>query len=387
LWCLLQNGQGYLIDMKPTAPKKSNLVNDVIQIVHQSRQFAYSAINFSVVMAYWKIGQRIVEEEQRGSNRARYGQELLAKLAKRLTKSLGKGYTENNLRYMRQFYLAFPIRHAVRGESSSSGKSAIRHAVRGESPDWSLEARKIIRPELTWTHYRLLLKVENIEARHYYMNECASQNWSTRTLERQIDTFTYERILSSKNKKKVKAAADSKAELPSELDFIKEPYLLEFLNVKPGTDLYESDLEKLIIDNMHHFLLELGKGFCFVARQKRISAEDEHFNVDLVFYNYILKCFVLIDLKLGKLTHQDIGQMDLYVRYFEEEIKQPSDNPTIGIILCSQKNEAIVKYSILKKNKRLFASKYKLYLPSEAELKKELQTELKRYRANLRLSK
>jgi predicted nuclease of restriction endonuclease-like (RecB) superfamily len=373
--------------MKPTAPKKSNLVNDVIQIVHQSRQFAYSAINFSVVMAYWKIGQRIVEEEQRGSNRARYGQELLAKLAKRLTKSLGKGYTENNLRYMRQFYLAFPIRHALRGESSSSGKSAIRHAVRGESPDWSLEARKIIRPELTWTHYRLLLKVENIEARHYYMNECASQNWSTRTLERQIDTFTYERILSSKNKKKVKAAADRKAELPSELDFIKEPYLLEFLNVKPGTDLYESDLEKLIIDNMHHFLLELGKGFSFVARQKRISAEDEHFNVDLVFYNYILKCFVLIDLKLGKLTHQDIGQMDLYVRYFEEEIKQSSDNPTIGIILCSQKNEAIVKYSILKENKRLFASKYKLYLPSEAELKKELQTELKRYRANLRLSK
>lgn len=376
-----------MTDMKPIAPKKSNLVNDVIQIIHQSRQFAYSAINFSVVMAYWKIGQRIVEEEQRGSNRARYGQELLAKLAKRLTKSLGKGYTENNLRYMRQFYLAFPIRHALRDKSSSSGKSAIRHAVRGESLDWSLEARKIIRPELTWTHYRLLLKVENIEARHYYMNECASQNWSTRTLERQIDTFTYERILSSKNKKKVKAAADRKAELPSELDFIKEPYLLEFLNVKPGTDLYESDLEKLIIDNMHHFLLELGKGFSFVARQKRISAEDEHFNVDLVFYNYILKCFVLIDLKLGKLTHQDIGQMDLYVRYFEEEIKQSSDNPTIGIILCSQKNEAIVKYSILKENKRLFASKYRLYLPTEAELKKELQTELKRYRANLRLSK
>jgi predicted nuclease of restriction endonuclease-like (RecB) superfamily len=365
--------------MKPTIRKKRDLANDVIQIVRQSRQFAYSAINFSLVMAYWKIGQRIVEEEQQGHNRARFGQELLGKLAKKLTKSLGKGYTENNLRYMRQFYLAFPIRHAVRGESSSSGKSLIRHAVRDESIDWSLEARKIIRPELTWTHYRLLLKVENKEARHYYMNECANQNWSTHTLERQIDTFTYERILSSKNKKKVKAAADKKAELPNELDFIKEPYLLAFLNVKPGTDLYESDLEKLIIDNMYHFLLELGKGFSFVARQKRISAGDEHFNVDLVSYNYILKCFVLIDLRLGKLTHQDIGQMDLYVRYFEEEIKQPSDNPTIGIMLCSRKNEAIAKYSVLRENKRLFASKYKLYLPTEAELK--------RHRANLHLNK
>lgn len=374
--------------MRSKVFKKDNLVSDVIQIVHQSRNFAYSAVNFWMVVAYWKIGERIVIEEQKGNVRAVYGQELLAKLANQLTKKLGKGYTENNLRYMRQFYLAFPIRHALRDESSSAKSSSpIRHPLRDESTNWGKAVAKVIRPELTWTHYRLLLKVENKRTRQYYMNESATQNWSTRTLERQINTFTYERILSSKNKKKVKSATDKNAELPNELDFIKDPYILEFLQVKPNVDLFESTLEKLIIDNIQQFLLELGKGFSFIARQKRISAEDDHFYVDLVFYNYILKCFVLIDLKIGKLTHQDIGQMDLYVRYFEEEVKQSTDNPTIGIILCSEKNETIVKYSILKENKRLFASKYKLYLPTEAELKRELRLEIKKYKESIRLSK
>ncbi|MBY0435906.1 MAG: PDDEXK nuclease domain-containing protein, partial [Cyclobacteriaceae bacterium] len=365
---------------------KSSLVNDVVYIVNQSRRFAYQSVNFSMVIAYWKVGQRIVEEEQRGSNRARYGQELLTKLASKLSQKLGKGYTESNLRYMRQFYLAFPIHHAVRDKSASTGKISIHHAVRDESTNWLAEISKVIRPELTWTHYRLLLKVEEKEARHYYMNESANQNWSTRSLERQIDTFTYERILSSQNKKKIKAEADKKTIPFDELDFVKDPYILEFLKVKPNIDLFESKLEKLIIDNIQNFLLELGKGFSYVARQKRISAENEHFYVDLVFYNYILKCFVLIDLKIGKLTHQDIGQMDLYVRFFEEEIKQPTDNPTLGIILCSEKNETIVKYSVLKENKRLFASKYKLYLPTEAELKKELRSEIKKYKKTIRLS-
>jgi len=210
------------------------------------------------------------------------------------------------------------------------------------------------------------------------MNECADQNWSTRTLERQINSFYFERLLSSKNKKAVisNTNKEGKKDKPSILDFVKDPYVLEFLELKPNSELYEKELETELLNKLQLFLLELGKGFSFVARQKRISADGEHFYIDLVFYNYILKCFVLIDLKIGKLAHQDIGQMDLYVRYFEEEIKQKSDNPTIGIILGAEKNETIVKYSVLKKNKQLFASKYKVYLPTEKELITELNAEL-----------
>lgn len=223
------------------------------------------------------------------------------------------------------------------------------------------------------------MRVEDEAARTWYMNEAAGSNWSTRTLERQINTFTYERILSSKNKKAVKKEAEQKIEKTSPLDFIKDPYVLEFLQLPLNKDFYEKDIEAAIISKLQHFILELGKGFSFVARQKRISAEDDHFYVDLVFYNYILKCFVLIDLKLGKLTHQDIGQMDLYVRYWEDNEKTGTDNPTIGIILCSQKNETIVKYSVLKESKQLFASKYKLYLPTEAELQQELNAAIMKY--------
>jgi predicted nuclease of restriction endonuclease-like (RecB) superfamily len=223
------------------------------------------------------------------------------------------------------------------------------------------------------------MRVEDEAARTWYMNEAAGSNWSTRTLERQINTFTYERIFSSKNKKAVKKEAEQKIEKTSPLDFIKDPYVLEFLQLPLNKDFYEKDIEAAIISKLQHFILELGKGFSFVARQKRISAEDDHFYVDLVFYNYILKCFVLIDLKLGKLTHQDIGQMDLYVRYWEDNEKTGTDNPTIGIILCSQKNETIVKYSVLKESKQLFASKYKLYLPTEAELQQELNAAIMKY--------
>ena len=336
-----------------------NVLSDIKTIIDSFRSQAFRAVNVAMVAAYWKIGERIVKEEQGGTKKAGYGEKLIQELSNSLTKEYGSGFSATNLKYFRQFYLMFPMGHALRDES---GDFAISHALRGE---------------LSWTHYRLLLKVENESARLYYMNEAIAKNWSTRALERQINSFYYERILSSKNKKALKLEANKNAEKSNVFDFVKDPYVLEFLQFKQNIALFEKDLETELISKLQQFLLELGKGFSFVARQKRISAEHEHFYVDLVFYNYILKCFVLIDLKVGKLTHQDIGQMDFYVRYFEGHEKQVSDNPTIGIILCSEKNETVVKYSMLKESRQLFASKYKLYLPTEKELIKELEAELK----------
>ncbi|HUQ97737.1 MAG TPA: PDDEXK nuclease domain-containing protein [Chitinophagaceae bacterium] len=335
--------------MKPE--NTGGLYKQIHSILQEARQSAYRAVNFAMVLAYWEIGKRIVEHEQGGNAKASYGEGVLKELSQKLTTDFGKGFDERELRRIRQFYQTFPIRDAVR-------------------------------PELSWTHYRLLLKVENEKARNYYLTEAIAQNWSTRALERQMASFYYERILSSKKDKAVmeeaQKATEALAALPE--DFIKDPYVLEFLSLPSGSGFLERDLESAVMQKLQQFLLELGKGFSFVAQQKRISAGDDHFYVDLVFYNYILKCFVLIDLKLGKLSHQDIGQMDLYVRWFEENMKTPSDNPTIGIILCSEKNETIVKYSVLKESKQLFASKYKLFLPTEAELIKEVEQELLHYK-------
>lgn len=314
------------------------------EIVQEARAKAYRSVNFIMVEAYWNIGRLIVEEEQKGKERADYGESLMQLLAERLTHEFGKGFTKTNLWYMRQFYLAFPILHALRGE-------------------------------LSWTHYRLLLKVERGDALRYYQQEAIANNWSTRQLERQINSFYYERLLSSKNKAPLKAEAHKPEEQAQPEDLIKDPFVLEFLNVKRDAVLQEKELENLLIEKLQDFLLELGRGFSFVGRQYRISADTDHFYIDLVFYNYALKCFVLIDLKMGRLTHQDIGQMDFYVRYFEDKVRSDGDNPTIGIVLCSEKNETIVKYSVLKGSKQLFASKYKLYLPTEDELKKELERE------------
>ncbi len=326
----------------------------IASVITSGKQTAYRAINSAMVLTYWEIGRLIVEKEQEGKERADYGDYLIISLAKRLTKEFGSGYNERNLRYIRSFFKAFPIRNAVRSE-------------------------------LTWTHYRLLMRVENINARQFYEEECIKSNWSTRALERQIHVFYYERMLASRDRKAIEKEAEEKT-TPlsiSPRDFIKDPYVLEFLDVKPDHKLYESDLEQLIMDNLQQFILELGRGFSFVARQKYIRADDDDFFIDLVFYNYILKCFVLIDLKMGKLEHGDIGQMDMYVRMYEDKFKIEGDNPTIGIILCSEKNEAVVKYSVLNDSQQLFASKYLLYLPSEAELKAELERE--RLLAELRL--
>ena len=325
---------------------KDDFYRIVKEVLEAARSNVYRAINFAMVKAYWNIGRLIVEEEQSGKTRAEYGKASIKELSKRLSQDYGKGFNERNLWYMRSFYLVFPKMNALRAE-------------------------------LTWTHYRFLLKLENENSRRFYLNEAAEAHWSTRQLERQINSFYYERLLSSKDKNPVMKEAGQKSVPAKPEDLIKDPYVLEFLDLKENMTFLEKDLEKELISKLQQFLLELGKGFSFIARQKRISVEDDHFYIDLVFYNYILKCFVLIDLKTGKLTHQDIGQMDFYVRYYEKEEKQPEDNPPIGLILCTNKNKTMVKYTLLENSKTLFASKYKLYLPTEEELKEELERERK----------
>lgn len=320
-----------------------NLYVGIRKILANARQRAYSAVNFAMVESYWLIGQQIVEHEQHGEARADYGKGLLKELAMRLTSDFGKGFDERELRKMRQFYQMFKIRDTLR-------------------------------PELTWSHYRRLISVENEQARIWYMNEAADSVWSTRQMDRQISTLYYERLLASKDKAPVVAEAKQKmSELKPE-QFIHDPFVLEFLNLKEYPALRESDIEQALIDHLQQFLLELGRGFCFVARQKRMRYDEDDFYVDLVFYHSILKCHVLIDLKLGKLTHEDVGQMDSYIRMFDALYRNEDDNPTLGIILCSQKSEAIVKYSVLNEGKQIFASRYKLYLPTEEEFKQMLES-------------
>jgi predicted nuclease of restriction endonuclease-like (RecB) superfamily len=314
----------------------------VSALITTTRSQVRAAVNQAMVLTYWQIGRFIVEEEQAGETQAEYGKALIKGLAERLTSEFGKGYDARNLRSMRQFYQLFPNWNAVRSN-------------------------------LNWTHYRLLVRVEDEAIRNWYMAEADAESWSTRALERQINSFYYERLLSSQDKKPVIAeAAEHNTEL-SPRDILKDPYVLEFLELGERSSFTESELELALIDRLQSFLLELGKGFSFVARQRRINLEGENFYIDLVFYNYLLKCFVLIDLKIGKLTHQDIGQMDTYVRIYEERFRGIDDNPTLGLILCSERNEAIAKYSVLAESQQIFASKYRLILPTEEELVAELR--------------
>jgi len=310
----------------------------------QARTKVYNAINSAMVEAYWDIGQQI---ENAVGDRAEYGKGLLQYLSQQLTAEFGRGFTVANLRNMRQFYQTFENRYALRSE-------------------------------LSWTHYRMLMRITEPNRREFYLRECAESNWSSRQLERQINSFFYERLLATQ-----KSGRDSVRNEIQTLEprtdpeyILKDPYILEFLNLKENRDYHESDLEQGLIDKLQEFLLELGKGFSFVARQKRITTDGgEHYYIDLVFYNYILKCFVVIDLKAGKLTYQDVGQIDFYVRLFDDKVKQTDDNPTIGIVLCADKDESIVKYSVLSDNDNLFATKYMPYLPTEEELKRELERE------------
>ena len=327
-----------------------------------------------MVQAYWHVGRLVVEHEQGGRRRAAYGEEVLEDLSIRLSRDFPRGFDATNLRKMRQFYLMFEIRDAVRLESLSAAKSKKRDALRLISERNPVLIHATC-GELSWTHYRLLMQVDDAHAREWYMNEAARQHWSTRQLERQISTLYYDRLLASKKKTPVRREARAKLTKMEPEHFIRDPYVLEFLDLKDIPALRESKVEQAIIDNMQEFLLELGKGFSFVARQKRMRFEEENFYVDLVFYNYLLKCFVLIDLKVGTLTHQDIVQMDSYIRMFDAHARPDGDNPTIGLILCSKKNEAIAKYSVLNEGRRLFAAKYIKILPSEAELQSEIKRE------------
>ncbi len=316
---------------------------DIKSILEQARRKARSAVNAAMVEAYWLIGRRIVEEEPRGQHKAEYGARLLENLSRALAADFGKGFSYANLRNFRQFYLTYP----------------------------DPEICYTVCSKLSWSHNRLIMRVDDPKARAYYLAEGAAQQWSVRQLERNIQTHSFQRLLSSQDE----TAAVDTSYGDTLGDFIKDPYVLEFLQLPEAGQLKESRLEQAIIDELQKFLLELGKGFSFVARQMRISTETSHFYIDLVFYNYLLKCFVIIDLKIGKLSHQDIGQMDMYVRMFDDLKRGEDDNPTIGIILCDSKDETVVKYSVIQESGQLFASKYQRILPTEDELIAEIERE------------
>ena len=313
-------------------------------VLEQARKRVYRNIQNEMVLAYWQIGKMIVEK-QGGNTRADYGNGLIKELSARMTKDFGRGYNGRSLRNMREFYLAFQ--------------------------KWSA-----VRTELSWTHYKSLMRVKDIHARNFYIKEAVDGNWSVRQLEREINTFSYQRYLASHGNHDV-VYDTTKRELPSEpKDVIKDPYVLDFLGMKPDSSFYEKDLEEALITHLNEFLLELGNGFAFVARQKRFDMDGRNFYVDLVLYNYKLKCFVLIDLKRGDLTHQDIGQMQMYVNYYTRELMEPGDNPPIGIILSADKSDTLVRYTLPLDNKQIYASKYMLYLPKEEDLQKEMNKQI-----------
>lgn len=325
------------------------LVGDVRTLLAQARQATARAVNTAMVTTYWMIGQRIVVEEQNGSNKAAYGEQILQKLSSALEKEFGNGFSYANLRNMRQFYLTYPDK----------------------------EICYTLCSKLSWSHNRLIMRVQDSDARHYYLQEAAQEGWSVRQLERNIESHYYQRLLAAPDGNKPQTTGDAQLQPIDVKSFVKDPYVLEFVGLPPYPDHKESQLEAALTDNMQQFLLELGKGFSFVGRQYRISTETSHFYIDLVFYNYILKCFVLIDLKAKKLTHRDIGQMDMYVRMFDDLKRGEGDNPTIGILLCAEKEETVVKYSVLNGSQQLFAAKYLPYMPTEEELRNMIENNVR----------
>lgn len=373
-----------------------SLFHRVIAILDEARESVVRSVNSHMVLAYWHIGREIVQTLQGGDQRAGYGKRLVADLSERLNSRFGRGFSTTNLWYFRQFYLAYTDRrpeilHKPSGESAASRKL---HKAGGVSPP-SLKARpgsgprpralsvaiehperiEGFSPRLSWSHYRTLTKVESAPERLFYEIEAEKNGWSVPHLERQIHTLLFARLLKSRDKTGVLELAHEGQVVRAATDALKDPYVLDFLDLPDAERLHESDLEAAIIGQLQAFLLELGKGFAFVARQKRLTYEDEHFYIDLVFYNTILKCYLLVDLKIGKLSHQDIGQMDSYVRMFDDRFTTEGDNPTIGLILCAEKNEAIAKYSVLAEARQIFAARYVKYLPTEVELRREIERE------------
>ena len=323
----------------------NNYINEIKKILKNARQKAYTAVNSAMVEAYWEIGRRIVEEEQNGKERAEYGKEILQNLSKELTEEFGKGYSYRTLREIRQFYLMFS----------------------------DFEKWRTVSAKLTWSHFQKVLRVSDEKARIFYLTEAAENMWSVRTLDRNISTLYYDRIVASIDKKTVEDEMKDKTKKLQAEEFIKNPVVLEFLDLPTNMSYTENELEKALTDDIQKFMMELGKGFAFVERQQHIRTENSDFYIDLVFYNYILKCFVIVELKTEKLTHQDIGQLDMYVRMYDDLKKQENDNPTIGLLLCTETDRTIIKYSVLNDNKNLFASKYINYLPSEEELINEIE--------------
>ena len=330
--------------------KTGSVFEDACNIIETAQKVAYSAVDLTLVHRNWLLGKRIADEELNGESRAEYGAEVIKKLSKDLNAQYGRGYTKTNLYNFYSFYKMYPeIFH------SESGKSNVK---------------------LSWTHYRVLIQVKDDIAREWYENEALRETWSVKALQRNISSQYYYRILKTQDKTAVEAEMkELTSEYQSKLEFIKNPVIAEFLGMKEDTSFLESDLEQCIIGNLQKFLMELGKGYAFVARQQHIHTEKEDYYIDLVFYNYILKCFVLVDLKTKKITHQDIGQMDMYIRMYDDLKRGEGDNPTLGIVLCADTDEDIAKYSILHGNEQLFASKYKLYLPTEEELRAEIETQ------------
>ncbi len=310
-------------------------------VLIKARVRAWQAINSEMVACYWEIGRLIVEEEQRGVSRAEYGKRLISELSKKLSKEFGKGFDKSNLWNMRAFFMIYPKIDALRRE-------------------------------LSWRHYRLLLRVEKTEARQFYESETANAGWSTRELSRQINSLLFDRLALSRDKEGVKDLAAKGHEIQSPEDLVKDPYVLEFTGIRQDSRFLEKDLERALIDKLKQFLLELGKGFAFMARQQRITLDGRHYYIDLVFYNRLTRSFVLIDLKVGELTHQDLGQMQMYVNYYQRDITDKGENPPIGIVLCTDKSDAVVRYTLPEGNSQIFASRYKLYLPTEEELAAEL---------------
>jgi len=314
------------------------------EILLEARGHALRAVDTEMAQAYWKTGYEIVEEEQRGAKRAKYGARVIQMLSERLTAEFGPGYTPTNLKYMRQFYLAFPIGHAVRDQ-------------------------------LSWTHYRMILSVKNKQARNFYLNEAAKANWSTRELDRQINSLLFERLAKSRDKEGVLRLANQGAEAFTPEDLLRDPFVLEFTGLPERGQWLETELEQALMDRLQQFLLELGRDFFFVARQKRITVETEHNYIDLVFYHRILRCFVLIDLKVGALSSADVGQMLAYVGYYKRHEMQDGESPPVGLILCTDAQRTIARYALPEGQQQVFAARYQLYLPTEAELQAELERE------------
>ena len=377
--------------MSDMTREHDDLYQRVAEILEAARSQVARSVNTAMVHAYWLVGREIVEVEQSGQARAGYGDELVRALARRLSDQFGRGFSYPSVKRMKQFYLTFPRGSALVAPADEKGSTPLSlfEPVRKGSTPLSLSGADNpapFPPALSWSHYLTLIRVQDDRARAFYEIEAAKESWSVRELERQVASLLFERLAKSRNKDEVLALARQGQTITAPKDVVKDPFVLEFLDLQERAAWLERDLEQAIIDRLESFLLELGKGFCFVARQRRLTLEGDHFYVDLVFYNRLLRCFVLIDLKLGKLTHQDLGQMQMYVNYFDRHQREEHEAPTVGIVLCSDKNDAMVKITLPEDNHQVHASRYQLYLPTEEELREELEREREEAERTLRLS-